>query len=470
MPESEACTNEVRTAALDSGAESIEPSLIGARLDRMPTTQFHHHLLWVIGAGLFVDGFDVYLSAGVSGALVKQGFASLAQVAALAFATAVGLATGGIVSGILADRIGRRPTMRWTILVVSIGSLCAAISPTIPLLVASRLVTALGLGGEAVLGYAVLGEFLPPDSRGRWLARLALFANITMPTTLFIGYRILPMAGGWRWMLVIPGIAAAAVFFLRRSLCESPRWLARRGRFVEAGLIVRRIESSAPQPLPAVVNPPAVAMAPATSNALAALFTPGVRQRMLVGATIHIAIVSAIFGFVSWLPTFFAKEGNDIATSTLFAAVISTGSPIGGLIGMWTSDRYERKWGIVVGSAIAALLGACYAMAGSSTAILVSGLLVVTAIYATGTLSLAYIPELFPTATRIRGVGFSTAAGRLVAMILPFAIVPVFATTGQAGVISLISLILVVQAVIVAVFGIRARGRSLEALETGLQA
>ena len=60
-------------------------------------------MAFAIGAGLFVDGIDIYLTSGIAGALVKQGFATLKDVGHLAIATALGLALGGLASGILAE-------------------------------------------------------------------------------------------------------------------------------------------------------------------------------------------------------------------------------------------------------------------------------------------------------------------------------------------------------------------------------
>jgi len=447
-------------------ADAVDlPITIGARLDRMPTTRFHRQLLLVIGAGLLVDGIDVYLTSGVAGALVKQGAASLREVAALAISTTAGLGVGGFACGVLADRLGRRPTMQWTLLIVIIGSMGAALASSIPHLLAWRSLTALGLGGETVLGYAMLGEFLPPAVRGRWLARLAFLSNVGMPLALFLGYFILPLAEGWRWMLAIPGFAAIPVLYLRRNLIESPRWLVTRARGDEADALVSKIERGVSQPLPPVTSHSAhYSVAPRAERA-ATLFARCNRVRLVVGAAVSVAIMSAVFGFVSWLPTFFAAEGKDIASSALFSGLMSIGCPVGVLLGMQITDRIERKWGVVAGSLIAALLGACYAFASTPLLIVTTGFLVVTAVYVTGTLGLiGYVPELYPTELRMRSVGFTATAGRVVAVGLPFAIVPVFSATGQAGVVGMISAILVGQALIVAVFGVRTRGRPLEAI------
>jgi MFS family permease len=294
-------------------ADTPSMGAIGARLDRMPLVRFHRRLLLVIGAGLLVDGLDVYLTSGVAGALVTQGVASLRQVALLAAATTVGLGLGGFSCGALADRLGRRPTMRWTLLVVIIGSMGAALAPTIPALLAWRFVTALGLGGETVLAYAMLGEFLPPAVRGRWLARLALLSNLGMPLALFLGYFVLPLPAGWRWMLAIPGIAAIPVL-MRRNLSESPRWLVTQGRHGEADAVVLRSKGWGAASAACHI---AACFPTGRRRAHPHAFARGNRMRLAVGAAVCVAVMSAVLVVSGY--HVLRRRRQDIASSALFS-------------------------------------------------------------------------------------------------------------------------------------------------------
>lgn len=446
--------------------EQIESAGIAQRLDRLPITSAHRGLAARIGAGLFVDGFDVYVASGVAATLLQAGMASLDQVAALVSFTFMGLAAGGFAAGVLADRFGRRRMLTLTLTVVIVGSLGAATAADIHQLIAWRVFTALGLGGETVLAYATASEFVPPRLRGRWLAGLGLMANISTPVALGAGMLLLPMTDGWRWMLAIPGLAAIAVLYFRRGLPESPRWLAAHGRMAEAERVVRAIEASAQSSshgtLETMVQRPQRADG---TLAQAGFLQPANYRNLIVGSAINIAVMSAIFGFINWLPSFFAQEGYDIAKSLGFSALIALGSPIGVLAGLAISERVERKVGITVFSIAAALLGLAYASASSAGAIAGLGFLVVAFIYLVGTLGMtAYVPELFPTATRMSAVGFCMTMGRITAIGMPFLVVAVFGRAGQAGVVALIAAILLGQALLVGLLGIRTNGRSLEGL------
>lgn len=430
---------------------------ISARLDILPVTGVHRQIFFAIGAGLLVDGFDVYLAAGVAGALVKQEYASLSDIAWLMSSTFIALAIGGVVAGILADKFGRRRVLQSTLLVSLIGSICCAFAQDMNQLIVWRCFTALGLGGETVLCYAMLSEFLPPDKRGRGLALLGLLANLGMPLALGVGYFILPYPEGWRWMLALPAIAAIPVLWLRRSLPESPRWLVEQGRLEAADAIVSRVERSAQ----GIRRPPR----PPESKEMPEPAGPGGSQaiRILVGSSINIAMMSAVFGFISWLPTFFASEGFDITDSLMFSGIMALGSPVGVVLALLITDRIERKYGIVFGSFGVVAIGVLYAGAGSEVMVVSLGFLIVTGIYVIGTFGMTtYVPELFATNVRMRSVAICSTAGRAVAVGMPFAIAPIFAQFGQSGVVAVISIILIVNALLVALLGARTKARPLE--------
>jgi putative MFS transporter len=186
--------------------------------------------------------------------------------------------------------------------------------------------------------------------------------------------------------------------------------------------------------------------------------------RLALAALINIALICATFGFVSWLPTFFAEEGRNLPSALMMSAIITAGAPVGALLGMLVTDLFERKWTTAAVAAIAASLGAGYALA-PDTLLLPAGFATVVAIYAYGAVALTgYMPELFATPIRMRAIGVAITAGRVVAVGLPALIVVIFARFGQAGVIGMVAGVLLVLAVAVALVGVRTRGRSLDAI------
>ena len=105
---------------------SATPVNSGARLDRLPLGKFHYKTLALIGAGVFLDGFDVFLAGGVLGALLKSGISTLELNARFVTSTFVGLMIGALLSGILSDRFGRRFSFQLNLMIFGLASLAAA--------------------------------------------------------------------------------------------------------------------------------------------------------------------------------------------------------------------------------------------------------------------------------------------------------------------------------------------------------
>ena len=136
---------------------------------------------------------------------------------------------GALITGFVGDKMGRRFTYQINLLIFGLASLAAAFAQDMNQLIVCRFVQGLGLGAEIVVGYSTLTEFVPPKTRGRWLSMMAFLTVCGFPVTALLGYLIIP-AFGWRPMFVIAGIGSLIVWYLRKNLPESPRWLESQGR------------------------------------------------------------------------------------------------------------------------------------------------------------------------------------------------------------------------------------------------
>ncbi|HEY0525585.1 MAG TPA: MFS transporter [Stellaceae bacterium] len=436
----------------------------GARLDRLPVSRFHYRMLGLIGAGMFLDAFEIYLQGAVLATLVSTGWSAPALNANFISVTFAGMVVGAWLAGILGDRYGRRFSYQVNLLIFGGASLVGAFAPTMSWLIAARFVMGCGLGAEIVVGYVALSEIVPPRSRGRWGAALAVVTNSALFFSALIGRAVIPNFG-WRWMFVIVGVGALFVWYLRKSMPESPRWLEAKGHTAEAERVLSEIEREVEADGKTLPPAPIVERIALEKPSLGALFSRGMLMRTITGSVLLIALNTTIYGFIAFLPTFMVKQGINIVTSLNYTTLMSFGGPVGALIGMWLSDRAGRKPCIVVFSVLAIIFGVLYPQTTDPTLLTIIGFLLVTAVYVLVAIAWGlYVPELFPTEIRMRGAGFCNTAGRLMTIVTPQLAVPLFAATGISGVIGLVTGLLVVQVVMVAVFGIETKAKSLEEL------
>jgi putative MFS transporter len=437
----------------------------GARLDRLPVSSFHYRIFWLIGAGMFFDGYDLYVAGGVLAATVQSKFSTLQQNLQFISLTFVGMTIGALVTGFLGDRFGRRFTYQVNLLVFGLASLAAAFAQDMTQLIACRFVQGLGLGAEIVVGYSTLTEFVPPKTRGRWLAFMAFLVVAGFPATALLGYLIIP-SFGWRPMFVLAGVGALIVWYLRKRLPESPRWLESKGRTEEAEALMQAIEKQVAAG--GVLPPPAAPVTTAAVSAMAML-TPPILQRMIVGSWVLITINTLIFGFVIFLPQFFLNQGLTITRSLGYTVVLAVASLIGCALGAYTSDALGRRSSIIGASIVTIIAGWIYANfnAASDPAIVLSvGFVLIVAIYVqTALLFGVYTPELFPTEIRLRANGICNTLGRLATVVSPFIVGALMTRYKLPGVIGLMIGLLVIQVIVVWVWGIEPAKRRLEEIE-----
>ncbi|MEA2950683.1 MAG: transporter, putative metabolite:H+ symporter [Alphaproteobacteria bacterium] len=438
----------------------------GARLDRLPISSFHYRIFWLIGAGMFFDGYDLYVGTNVLPVVLQSGFSTPLLNADFVSKTFLGMTIGALVTGFLGDRYGRRFTYQVNLIIFGLASLAAACAQDMTQLNWARFAMGLGLGAEIVVGYSTLTEFVPPKSRGRWLSFMAFLVVSGLPATALLAYFIIP-AVGWRPMFVIAGAGALIVWYLRKKLPESPRWLESQGRTAEAEALMAEIEKEAATA--GSLPPPALA-APAPEFGVASLFQPPLLQRLIVGSWCLITINTLIFGFVQWLPQFFLAQGLTISRSFDYILVLAVASPLGCALGAFCADFIGRRTSIIGASIATVVLGVIYATFTAATpamTILSVGFLLVLAIYVqVAILFGVYTPELFPTEVRLRGNGICNTLGRAAQIFMPFIIVWLAANYKMPGVMALMAGLTIIQILVIWIWGVEPAKRPLEELAT----
>jgi putative MFS transporter len=409
---------------------------------------------------MFFDGYDLYVGTNVLPAALQSGFSTPGLNADFISKTFLGMTIGALVAGFVGDRFGRRFSYQVNLAIFGLASLAASLAPDMPTLNWLRFVMGLGLGAEIVVGYSTLTEFVPSRTRGRWLAFMSFLVVSGLPVTALLGYLIIP-TWGWRPMFVIAGVGALIVWWLRKNLPESPRWLESQGRYEEAEALMTAIEKRAATALPPVVLP-----APSAPADFAALARPPLLLRMIVGSWVLITINTLIFGFVTWLPQFFVQQGLTITRSFEYTLVLVIASPAGCALGAWCADFIGRRPSIIGASVATVVLGAIYATFTAATApalILAIGFLLVLAIYVqVAILFGVYTPELFPTEVRLRANGICNTLGRAATIVSPFVVLWLATRFGVPGVLGLMIALVIVQIIVVWAWGVESRQRVLE--------
>ena len=447
-------------------AQNGLPALtVGERLDRLPIGPVHYRLIALIAGGLFVDVYDQTLAGAVLATMVKSGESNLALNGWFLSSTFLGLMVGAWVAGIMSDRLGRRVSFQINLLIFGVFSLAAVAAPSMQWLIGLRFLMSIGLGAEVVVAAATLMEFVPAAKRGRMVAALSLCSPVSTLFANLVGSWLIPIAG-WQVMFLIAGVGAMIVWVMRKNMPESPRWLESQGRYDEAEAITRMVEGASYQPAAKIGA--AIASVP-PSIPTSVLFSSGVLKLSILAICLNIAVQSTVWILNGWLPSFLVKQGLTVSSSLAFAALLSIGSIGGTLLAIATVDRIGRKPGIIGASLLGIAASGWFPYAnGPAQAVLIGMVMSACIYYLLSVIFYVYVGEIFPTEFRQRGVGLGIASGRIILVLSPYLIVPMFGWGGTQAVFGLVVGMLVFTIVVIAAIGIETRGRSLEAISRGV--
>jgi MFS transporter, putative metabolite:H+ symporter len=441
------------------------------RIERLPLGAFHRRFVALVSLGNFFDLYDIFIVAYIGAALQQSGFLSLRQFSFFVAAGFLGMFVGTVVFGMGSDRLGRRSAFILLLLIYSIFTLADAFAPSADWLMTWRFFAGVGIGAEIVVIDAYVTEVVPSHARGRYVAITQVVGFCAVPVAAVLSRVLVPThwgISGWRWVMVIGASGALLTWWFRRRLPESPRWLESRGRITEAEAVLVALERES-----LTLKEQSVARRRANGRKEADAVFPGRKvqfaelwKRPYLSRTMMLVVFQALqtvgfYGFANWAPTFLLKQGVSLLRSLEYTMLIALVSPLGPLLGAWTSDRLERKWTIVVLALLVAVLGLGFGNSLAPVAVVVFGALLTLANYWFSAAFHAYQAELFPTRLRGTGVGFTYSWSRLSAAFtsvwigwaLAFGVPAVFAML--AGAMTLV-------AAVIGFFGPRTNRRVLE--------
>src|SRR5262245_316109 len=287
---------------------------VSERLDSLPLSRVHWRIVTVCGLGWLFDAMDAGIISFVLAALLKKWQLSHDQVGFIGSAGLVGMFFGALLSGKIADRVGRKYLFQATLLVFSIATGLCGLAWSFASLVVLRFLVGFGLGGELPVASTLVTEFAPAKNRGRLLVILESFWAFGWAAAAIVSFLIIPRFPeyGWKIAFFIGFLPAFYVFYLRRGIPESPRYLASAGKTEEAIAAVRWMEKECGVPEePIVPDPPKKT----ERTPWARLWEGKFARRTVVLWVLWFAMVYSYYGIFTWLPSLLVSSGNAMVKS-----------------------------------------------------------------------------------------------------------------------------------------------------------
>lgn len=387
-------------------------------LNDAPPRRFHWLLVVLIFIGITFDGYDTFTPVYVIHFVIDSWELSEAQAGFLMSSGLIGFAVGSVTHGVVADRIGRRPTLIAGLFIAGLFSLLTGLfGHSFAVFIALRVLTGLGLGILMPLGTAFLNEYLPAAVRQRFaaLGQFGFACGAVVASVVGILYT---RAAGWEVLYWIGAgaIAVAALYLL--VLPESVEHLVTRGKQAEAVRLLSRIR-------PERMRSYSETGLQVSAEAARGDWQLPIRRRYL-GISVALwassfLLLFDIYGLSSWTPELLIERGLGFAAVFGSGAVLQGMSLVGGLVCAYLVDRrIGRRWALALWCGLGAVAAVAVAFVDTTASnlllIAAAGFFIIGAQYVLNN----ECAMSYPVYARGTGQGYMLGFGRVGGILGPY--------------------------------------------------
>jgi len=388
-------------------------------IDERPVSRYQMRVAVMCGLIVFVDGFDAQAMGYVAPALTVALKIPRSVLGSVISSGLVGMMIGALVSGPLADRIGRKPVLIGCSLIFGLGSLLTATAQSVESLMFWRAITGLGMGGAMPNAIALTSEYMPQRRRAGAVTMMICGFSLGAAVGGLVAASIIPRFG-WPAVFIVGGIIPIAIALAAAVLLpESIRFLlVRGGTESRARASLARIAPG--ESVAGPLSPGDDAHDASGAFSVAELFTNGRAVATILIWVVYFMNLLNLYFLNSWLPTIISDAGIPVATAIRLTSLFQIGGIAGAIVLGRVLDRTFSFW----------ILAGCYAWAaafvyaighsGASVALLAvtiacAGVGIIGGQNASHALS----SEFYPTRVRSTGVGWALGIGRIGSIVGP---------------------------------------------------
>jgi SP family arabinose:H+ symporter-like MFS transporter len=427
----------------------------------------------VAALGGLLFGFDTAVIAGATGALSSLYHLSPGSLGLTVAIALWGTIIGAMLAGIPGDRYGRRDSLRGLAILFFVSAIGCAMAWSWLSFVVCRFIAGLAIGGSSVLGPMYIAEISP----AKWRGRLVGFFQFNVVFGILLAYLsnflIGTMSLGqteWRWKLGISAAPAAFFFLMLFTIPRSPRWLVKKGRFEEAGRVLKELgDSDGREDLRRIVESIDAEHVGAKQHLFSRRFRFPVILAILVAMFNQLAGINSI---LYYLNDIFARAGFTKVSGDFQAVVIGATNLFFTTVAMLVIDKLGRKTMLLIGSVGTSLCLATVSYlfhTGEHARLLIWPLIGYIAFFAfsQGAVIWVYISEVFPNAVRAKGQSLGSFTHWLMTAVLSW-IFPLLSAHSASVPFAFFSVMMVAQFFVVLFVFPETKGISLEEMQKKL--
>jgi len=428
------------------------------RLERAAVGRFHYVFLGTAALAWAFNAISVMILSFALPSILKEWGLSIQTGGLLGTVYYVGMFIGASSFGILADRVGRKPTVQLAVAIYATTTgLCSFAWDPVSMGIL-RFMGGTGTGGIMPVLSTWLSEYMPKSDRGRFVAILESSWSFGALFISALSWFLIPVYG-WRSIFHVSFFALLFIILIQRFLPESIRYLEVKHRKEEALSILGTHGFDA--------SPPSQEGQPTGSQVrrgalLTELWSHPLRVRTLMLWVLWFCIAYSYHGIFIWLPTILYTEGFTLVRALWYSMLITSLQIPGYLSAAFLIERTGRKYTLALYMTLAGLASYFFGNARTEWSILLWGGCISFFNLGAWAITYAYTPELYPTRIRGTGAGWAGAIGRVAGILAPSLTALTVSGLGMFQTFMVFFVTHFVAAVVVAILGVETKGRTLE--------
>ncbi|MEX5507971.1 MFS transporter [Pseudomonas paralactis] len=379
----------------------------------VPLTSTHLRCCLVLFCVFAIEAWEMMIIVYTAPLIAAEFSLDALAVGHLIGAMFIGMLLGALAWGKVAERIGRKRAITWSLGTYGVISLASAFAPDYSTLYVLRLLSGVAAVGMMVVTFAHFQELLPVRHRGALTVYLASGWPIGMLLALGATVWLLPQ--GWRAIIFLSSLGGLWAIAVARWVPESPYWLTSVGRQEDARATIDTLSRG-------TVNIPAeceLRVDRTSSGRQRDLFRGALLKVSLLQIAVNFTFSWGYWGLQTWLPTLLQQRGLSLPQSYGFIALSALCMIPGYMAASYLTGRLGRKKTIVMFIGASVLAGYSFANAQSLEMLYLSNFAL--AFFSLGAWGVwgAWIGELYPTALRTVGYGWAIFAQRVANVLAP---------------------------------------------------
>ncbi|MFI1727110.1 MFS transporter [Streptomyces sp. NPDC020489] len=344
--------------------------------------------------GYALDAYDYFTLPLSMVALAAYFDLDSGQTGLFTTVTLLASGIGGALAGVLADRVGRVRALMITVITYAVFTVACGFAPDFASLLVFRALQGLGFGGEWAVGAILVAEYASSAHRGRTLGAIqsawAVGWGLAVAAYTLV-FSVFDDSTAWRVMFWTGALPALLVVWMRRRVQDAPQAIAVRERSTER-------------------------------TPFTAIFKPGLLRTTIFAGLLSTGVQGGYYTLATWVPTYLKSDrGLSVVGTGGYLTFLISGAFLGYLTGGYLTDRLGRRRNIWLFALLSALCVLAYGNIpeGADTLLLVLGFPLGFCMSAIFSGFGSFLAELYPTAVRGTGQGFTYNAGRAVGAVFP---------------------------------------------------